>query len=67
MNSIMEEVEDRLLDLVKEKGIVSIILNYKKEMEELEKPKNLVYTSLDIIDSLMLDFYLNNFRRKKLK
>ncbi len=65
----MNEVNDMLLDLVKEKGIVKIILDYKQQMEDIPKPKpkNSAYSSLDIIDSLMLDHHLNNFNRKRNK
>ena len=60
----MKQVEDLLLDLVKEKGIVLIIMDYKHEMEVID---NKVYTSLDIIDQLILDFYLNNFRKSEVR
>ena len=60
----MNQVEEMLLDLVKEKGIVKIILDYKKQMEEIEKPKNSAYSSLDVIDMMMLDFQLGNFHKK---
>ena len=59
----MEKVEDLLLDLVKEKGIVKIIMGYKYDMEHLGSDE--IYTSLDVIDSLMLDFHLGNYRKKK--
>ena len=64
----MVDVYELLLDKVKEKGIVKIILDYKYQMEHIKKkPKNSVYTSLDIIDSMMLDFHLNNFNKKRSK
>ena len=58
----MEQVEHLLLDLVKEKGIVDIIMNYKEELERVNTTN--IYSSLDVIDSLMLDWHLNNFNQR---
>ena len=60
----MNQLEELLLDKVKEKGIVKIILDYKQQMENIKKPKNSAYSSLDVIDMMMLDFQLGNFLKK---
>ena len=54
----MEEIEELLLDKVKEKGIVKIILDYKEQMEQIKTSK-----PLEIIDELMLNYYTGNFRK----
>ncbi len=51
----MEEVKEMLRDLVLEKGVVDIIMNYKKEMETLELENREFFKN--IIDNIVTDYY----------
>lgn len=51
-------IKNILLEKVKEKGIVKIILDYKNQLEMSE------ITCLNIINDIMLNFYLDEFEKK---
>lgn len=51
----MEEVREMMRDLVLEKGVVDIIMRYKKEMETLELEERKFFKN--VIENITTDYY----------